>query len=152
MRDWELLVFMDPLHAMEEVQHALNEGELTDAMAGVKEMIETMSQQERRTLANFLELLMRHIIKWKMQPQKRSKSWIFTIQNARREIAEIRSERPSITDQVVRSMWSRSFENARFRAANEMEIEEEDVIGTPPTWEEVFTMQYKREELPPFFQ
>lgn len=152
MRNWELLVTLDPLQAMEEVQHALSQGEVSEAMDGIKEFIETMSQQDINTVESFLSLIMLHILKWKTQPEKRTKSWIFSIENGRREIAKRKAKRPSITDKIILNLWQEAFEDARFRAANEMDMELIDISTIPPTWDEVFHQEYKKTEIPPFFQ
>ena len=152
IRDWELLVFMDPLHAMEEVQAALEKGEVSEAMEGIKEFIETMSQQDVNTVESFLTLIMVHVLKWKMQPGKRTKSWVSTIKNARREIDKRRKRRPSITDTVIQSLWQEAFQDARYKAADEMDLDENEILMIPPSWHEVFDMEYTRDEIPPFFQ
>jgi len=84
--------------------------------------------------------LMAHIIKWKSQPEKRSRSWIATIYNARREIRDIQQETPSLTDNIILEMWEDCFEVATLDAEGEMNKEAE--ISTL-SWKAVFEEEYR---------
>lgn len=48
---------------------------------------------------------MMHIIKWKTQPNKRSRSWIVSILDARDAIEESREEMPSLNREFIESLW-----------------------------------------------
>ncbi len=50
------------------------------------EEIESLGKQERQELENRLGLLLGHLLKWRYQPEGRSKSWRATIWEQRREI------------------------------------------------------------------
>lgn len=43
------------------------------------EEIESLGRQERQELRNCLSVLLGHLLKWKFQPEHRSKSWVSTI-------------------------------------------------------------------------
>jgi hypothetical protein len=87
---------------------------------------------------------MAHIIKWRLQPDKRSRSWRTTIRNARREIAEIQEDTPSLTRAVIEAMWDSCLEAAHEEAAAEME---QDPPHTDLSWAEVFETEYELEAL-----
>lgn len=44
-----------------------------------------MAQKDKKAVISFLIRLMKHIIKWIAQPNKRSKSWKSSIDNSRVE-------------------------------------------------------------------
>ena len=83
--------------------------------------------------------LMQHIIKWRHQPEKRSRSWLATIRNARNEIAILREETPSLTRRVIEEMWESCLEAAINEAEGDMDM------SLPPlmlSWAEVFETEY----------
>jgi hypothetical protein len=82
---------------------------------------------------------MQHTIKWHYQPEKRSRSWLATIRNARDEIAALREETPRLTRRVIEAMWERCLAAAINEAEGDMER------SLPPltlSWEEVFETAY----------
>jgi hypothetical protein len=91
----------------------LKAGHIDEANAGIEELIEALSRSERRALKSQLVRLMRHILKWKTQPSLRSRSWATGIANARREIKDIQEETPSLTDDTLKMLWKRCFDDAK---------------------------------------
>ncbi len=62
------------------------------------EEIEDMGRSEQRAVMSHLRNLLIHLLKWQFQPELRSKSWRFSISNARIEIAALLAESPSLRD------------------------------------------------------
>ena len=60
------------------------------------EEIESLGRQERQELRNRFGLLLGHLLKWRYQPEARSKSWVATIQEQREEIQEQLADNPSL--------------------------------------------------------
>ena len=50
------------------------------------EEIKDLSKRERDKLISSIRLIIHHLLKWKYQPQKRSKSWRITIERERNNI------------------------------------------------------------------
>jgi Domain of unknown function DUF29 len=98
-----------------------------------------MSQKENNSLMSYLEKLMMHIIKWKSQPEKRSRSWIDTITETRKQIKKLQKKKPSLTDSWIRSIWDDIFGKAKIEAEKEMK-KPTDIQNL--TWKEVFVDQY----------
>jgi hypothetical protein len=48
---------------------------------------------------------MQHIIKWRVQPEHRSPRWAATIRTARRQIARLQRDTPSLNRRVIEAMW-----------------------------------------------
>jgi hypothetical protein len=60
------------------------------------EEIESLGRQERQELRNRLGVLMGHLLKWRYQPEARSKSWTGTIREQRYRIDRLLKENPSL--------------------------------------------------------
>lgn len=65
------------------------------------EEIEDMGKRDLRELNSRMEVLVAHLLKWKLQPSKRSNSWRGTIVAQRREIAAILQDSPSLRPRLV---------------------------------------------------
>jgi adenosyl cobinamide kinase/adenosyl cobinamide phosphate guanylyltransferase len=57
--------------------------------ANLSEEIESLGKQQRQELRNCLGVLLGHLLKWEFQSEMRSKSWVATIREQRREILEL---------------------------------------------------------------
>ena len=60
------------------------------------EEIESVGAGERREMRNRLARLLQHLLKWKYQPELRSRSWSATIRVQRDELAAIFDDSPSL--------------------------------------------------------
>jgi len=138
-KDWKELVITSHLETVKEIQRELDAGNLDEAEEGLELLLESMSKQARRSVQSQLIRLMKHIIKWKAQPERRSVSWAVSIANACYEISETQEYEPSITDEVIREMWSRAFAQAKKEA--ELEMQKKSTIETL-SWDEVFNDDY----------
>ena len=140
MKNWPELVFNSHYLTAIEVKKSLEAGEVMDAEEGIEQLIEAMARADRRAVKSQLVRLMKHIIEWKMQSDRRSLSWIRSILNARFEIREIQEETPSITNDMIVTLWDRTFELALGEAEDEVG---QPLISIPPlTWDEVFEDEY----------
>ncbi len=140
MKNWPEIVFNSHYLTAVEVKRSLATGDIMEAEAGIDELIDAMARADRRAVKSQLIRLMKHIIKWQMQPEKRSWSWIKTIQNARVEIQDIQEETPSISREALISLWERAFGLATIEAEEEMNGMNSTVQSL--TWEDVFDDEY----------
>ena len=85
------------------------------------EEIESLGRSDRRTIVSHLERLLLHLLKWREQPQGRDPSWRSTIRHARREIAKLLAESPSLHGYPVRQMAA-AYRHAREDAADETDL------------------------------
>lgn len=60
------------------------------------EEIASLGKLERQELRNRLGVLLGHLLKWRYQPEARSKSWFYTIKEQRQEIERHLRENPSL--------------------------------------------------------
>jgi hypothetical protein len=60
------------------------------------EEIESLGKQQHQELRNRLSVLIGHLLKWEYQSQRRSRSWLATIQVQRLDVSELLEENPSL--------------------------------------------------------
>lgn len=137
--DWPRIVFNSHYEALVAIQEAMRNEEYDEARQGLEELTDAVSRSDQRAVRSHLTRAMMHILKWKTQPSLRSKSWRLTIRHARREILTTQEYTPSITDDVIREMWDKCFEDAKEDAAEETGL---PVNINSLTWEEVFDDNY----------
>jgi hypothetical protein len=66
----------------------------------IAEEIEDLGKSQRRALESRLEALIEHLLKWKFQPERRSRSWRNTIREQRVQIAKLLRKMPSLEPQL----------------------------------------------------
>lgn len=86
------------------------------------EEIEAMAAREKRELASHLKSLLLHLLKWKLQPGRRSASWRNCIENARDQVSDLIEASPSLKTKIDEAML-KAYKRGRREAANEMEYD-----------------------------
>src|SRR5262245_32729802 len=140
--DWQELATTSHYQTAVAIRDALREGNVDDAAMGLEELINALSRSDERALRSHLVRLMQHIVKWQVQPQRRSQSWVATIAIQRQEIADLQEENPRFTEPYIRErLWNRCIK----LAVKEAERDMNQVIPVPPalTWDEVFETDYQ---------
>ncbi len=64
--------------------------------AGLREELEALGRQEYRELVSRLGVLLGHLLKWDLQPDRRSRGWFCGIREQRRAIQRLLSQNPSL--------------------------------------------------------
>jgi hypothetical protein len=136
---WQDLAASSPYLTAVAIKRALEAGDYSEAEFGISQLIEALSRSDRHAVRSHLIRLMTHVIKWKSQPEKRSASWVATIDHARDEIRAYQEANPSLTDEKIKEMWSKCFERARRQA--ELDMQKKSTIETL-SWDEVFNDNY----------
>ncbi len=98
-----------------------------------------MANKDRNAILSHLKNLMMHIIKWKSQEQKRSRSWRDTINNSKERIKRSQNKTSSLNNEFLKKNWDKTFEKAKKEA--EKEMKEKSKIKNL-TWREVFFNKY----------
>jgi hypothetical protein len=83
-----------------------------DALA---EELEDMAKWERRELERRMKVLLQHLLKWEFQAERRSRSWLVTIDNQRDEIRKLIRDSPSLRNEVawaIRESYGAAARNA----------------------------------------
>jgi hypothetical protein len=75
----------------------LRAGKLTQAdIEHIAEEIESMGKTEKRELISRLAVLLAHMLKWRFQPERRTKSWRLTVEEQRRQVIRHMRDNPSL--------------------------------------------------------
>ena len=120
------------------VRNELMAGDIEEAIEGIEELIAALSRSDRRELRSQLVRLMLHIIKWKSQPTRRSRSWLTTIDNARLEIDELLESEPHLRP-MTPLFVEKYFSHAKHLAEREMG-RKSNVLRL--SWREIFEDEY----------
>jgi len=143
MVNWHDLATTSHYQTALAIKHALSAGDTEHARIGIEELIEALARADRRALESYLIRLMQYIIKWRVQPECRSPSWVATIRTALRQIVRLQRETSSLNGRVIEAKW----DDALLEALDEAEGELNRRI--PPvtlTWDEVFETEYSVEK------
>lgn len=62
----------------------------------IAEEIESMGRTEKRELVNRLAVLLLHLLKWQYQPERRGKSWRFSVVEQRYRLSDHLEDNPSL--------------------------------------------------------
>jgi hypothetical protein len=132
----------------EQVAH-LRAGRLSALdVDNVAEELESLMKSERRQLANRLEVLIHHLLKWDHQPDQRANRWRATIQEQRTRIRRLLDDSPSLRPDVE-PMCKEVYADAVQAAAIETRLSVSVFPSELPyTVEQVFERELPAEELP----
>lgn len=143
--EWDNLVATSYYETISTIEERIKQYDYDDALVGLEHLYENMAKKDKREFRAFLKLLMMHILKWKIQPQKRSISWIKTIRNARNEIEVILEDTPTVNKKYIEEIWQKTFELAVKDANYDMNFSKKEQQNFNPeilTWQEVFEDEY----------
>jgi hypothetical protein len=82
------------------------------------EEIESMGRSEKRALESNLVVLLMHLLKYKYQPEKRSKSWLSTMFEHRRRLNKQFQDSPSLKKYFLET-FAECYQDARQQASIE---------------------------------
>lgn len=120
---------------------ALRDGAALDVENLIEE-IESMGRREKRELVSRLELLLMHLLKWKYQPHKQSRSWKLTIIEQSRQMLRHLNENPSLKHHLS-SLLEKAYQEARIRAEIETGMTRENFpVSCPWVWEQITDIQF----------
>jgi hypothetical protein len=89
------------------------------------EEIESLGKQQRQELRNRLGILLGHLLKWDFQPSHRSKSWLATIREQRRQVLRLLKESPSLNPYLPEAIED-AYQSALNLAVSETPLDYED--------------------------
>ncbi len=78
-----------------------------------------LGKRERDRLLSSIRLILHHLLKWEYQPEKRSRSWIQTIQRERVNVQDYLEETPSLVRTINTVGIEKVYKTARRHAAIE---------------------------------
>lgn len=87
-------------------------------MEHIAEELECMGKSEKRELISRLSVLIAHLLKWLFQPELRSNSWQYTIEEQRRCAVDILEDSPGLRHEIEDKL-TKAYGNAILIAARE---------------------------------
>jgi len=82
-----------------------------------------VGRRDRHELESRLTILVAHLLKWQVQPERRSTSWLATMREQRRQIARKLRDSPSLRP-VLDDLLAKIYADARNSAAAETGLSE----------------------------
>lgn len=122
------------------IQKELEDGNIEAVRAGLEALREAVNRFEQRALRSELIWLMVHVLKWKTQPERRNRTWVSTIVQARHVIEDIQLEIPFLNRDFIEKIWDYCLQRAIREAKAEMGVQP---ATDSLSWEEVFIDEYE---------
>lgn len=114
-------------------------------VAHVAEELESLGKSEKRELVSRLTVLLAHLLKWKYQPVKRTRSWRNTILTQRMDIQELLTDSPSLRSILEQSI-AIAYKKAVLYAENETDMDTGTFPAVCPfTYEEILNKDFPTE-------
>jgi hypothetical protein len=80
-----------------------------------------VSRRQRRACLSRLIVLLLHLLKWHYQPERRTPSWRYTIEDQRRQLTRLMRTTPSLGPQMS-ALLTASYPEARTRVSEETRL------------------------------
>jgi hypothetical protein len=110
----------------------LRSGRASEAdLAHIAEEIEDMGKRERRELLHRMSILIAHLLKWQVQPDRRTRSWELTIRVQRKDLLKLVAENPSLQPYLQESL-PEAYEHAIVEAMTDTGRPESEFASTCP--------------------
>lgn len=121
----------------EEMARLLRERRFDQLDVGnLAEEVESMGKRDRREVENRLEVLLMHLIKWQIQPGRRTGSWRATINLQRGRLDKVMRDSPSLR-RVLSSALSQTYQRAKEHALQEAGMQLDLPTACPFTIEQI---------------
>ena len=101
------------------------------------EEVDGLGKQQRSELRNHLIVLLVHLLKWRVQPERRGRSWELTIREQRKQAERVLRGSPSLKPEFE-TILAEAYETAVLRAERETRLVASAFSETIPFgWREV---------------
>jgi hypothetical protein len=118
---------------IEEQARLLKEGRLEHLdLVNLIDEIEGLGLQEKRAIRNNLVVVLKHLLKYRFHPGRRSRSWLSSIVEHRRRLREDLATSPSLRP-YARERFEQSYRDGRQLALIETGLEP-DALPIAPPW------------------
>ncbi|MGK7875663.1 MAG: DUF29 domain-containing protein [Xenococcaceae cyanobacterium] len=120
---------LDFIQWLDQAAELLEQGRFDELdLENLIEEVESLGRSEKNALKSNLSILLMHLLKWQYQADKRSNSWIRTIDEHRYRIQLSLESSPSLKNYYIEAL-DQSYASARKKAARETCLD----ISTFPT-------------------
>ena len=108
------------------------------------EEIESLGTEQFNKLESTMRVLLMHMLKWDHQPDRRSRSWVLSIEAQRLELDDVLSDNPGLKLRTAEAA-ARAYRRARIEAANDTGLEESEFPEECPyCWDDIVTREFAR--------
>lgn len=98
---------------------ALRAGRMQDLdLDHLAEEIEDLGKEQFNKLESALRVVLMHLLKWDLQPERRSRSWAISVDRHRLDYADVLGDNPGLKPRR-REALERAYRKARLEAADE---------------------------------
>lgn len=128
---------------IEQTVNQLKKGNLTDLdIENLIEEIDSMGRSDKREIYSRLKVLLMHLLKWKYQPEKRTPSWVNTIDEQREQLELILKDSPSLKP-YFRDILLECYQKAVRAASNETHLSPQTFpVDCPFNLEQILNPDY----------
>ena len=88
-------------------------------LENLAEEIESIARSDKREIYNRLTVLLAHLLKIQFQPEKRTRSWLLTVREQRRQLRLVFADSPSLAKNYAPGAFGDIYQDARQDAAEE---------------------------------
>jgi Domain of unknown function DUF29 len=127
----------------QEQARAIREGRWDDIdRENVAEEIESVGRAEFNSLVSALRVLMTHMLKWDHQPERRSRSWVLSIEAQRNDLDDVLADNPGLRARLDEAI-ARAYRRARIEAAQETGLDGATFPATCPyTFDDIASRRF----------
>lgn len=128
---------------IEQTINQLKKGNLTDLdIENLIEEIDSMGRSDKREIYSRLKVLLMHLLKWKYQPEKRTPSWVNTIDEQREQLELMLKDSPSLKP-YFREILLECYQKAVRAASNETNLSPQTfTVDCPFNLEQILNPDY----------
>jgi hypothetical protein len=128
----------------EQTADLLRQGKLDQLdLVNLIDEVESLGRRERDRLLSSARLILHHLLEWHHQPEKRSRSWVKTIQRERVNIEAYLDDVPSLVRVMDQERLAKAYRTARKDAAIETDLPLDTFPpDCPYTWEQMLDADF----------
>lgn len=108
---------------LEHQAELLRQGRVAELdLENLAEEVESIGRSDRREVQNRLTILLVHLLKYQYQAKRRSRSWLGTIAEQRRQLELIFQDSPSLFKSYAPTVLEDSYRYARRKVSRETQL------------------------------
>jgi hypothetical protein len=118
---------------LEHQAELLRQGRVAELdLENLAEEVESIGRSDKREVQNRLTTLLVHLLKYQYQAEQRSRSWLSTIAEQRRQLELVFKDSPSLLKSYAPTVLEDSYRYARRRASGETQLNTDIFPETSP--------------------
>jgi hypothetical protein len=108
----------------------------------VAEEIESLGREQFAKLRSALRVLLMHVLKWDYQPERRSRSWVLSIEAQRVELEDVLEGNPGLKPKIAEAI-AKGYRGAIIEAMRETSLEKSVFPAQCPySWDDIVSREF----------